>query len=39
MLWAINLRSYDVTNLFCLADGIANSYSCYIIVTDVMVTG
>ena len=39
MLWVINLRSYDVINLFSLADGIANSYSYYIIVNNVMVTG
>ena len=38
MLWVVILRSYDVINLFSLADGIANSYSYYI-VTDIMVTG
>ena len=33
------LRSYDVINLLCLADGIAKAYSYCVNVTDAVVTG
>ena len=33
------LRSYDVVNLLCLADGIPKTYSYYVNVTAGVVTG